>query len=310
MSVLSRPRAAKFVARLMQSATGAAAKSIARKSAARFPEFASRREELVVPTSVGPTRVTVYRPEPTDEVPPVYINLHGGGYVIAEREIDDPLCRAIAAQSGAVVLNVDYVVAPQHPFPEPSRQIQVVVRWVVEHGAEHGWDGGRLVIGGQSAGGALTAAAARTALEEGGPPIALQVLHYAPLDLTIPAGHKTSPIRKPMLRPWMGEVFDTAYAPDPSVRSDRLISPAGVADTADLTGIAPAVVIAAENDILRAESRRYADRLAEFGALLEFHEVPGADHGYDGSDDALALAAYTLIAGHVRRATGVTTSRS
>ena len=308
MSVLSRPVAAKFVARFMQAGISAGSKSIARKSAARFPEFPSRREELAVPTSMGPTRVTVYRPETSDALPAVYVNLHGGGYVLAERELDDPLCRAIAAQAGVVVLNVDYVVAPQHPFPDPSRQIQDVVHWVVEHGAEHGWDGTRLAIGGQSAGGALAAASARMALEEHGPAIALQVLHYAPLDLTIPAGEKTSPLRKPMLRPWMGEVFDTAYAPDPAVRADRLISPAGVADSADLTGIAPAVVITAGNDILLAEGKRYADRLAGFGALLEYHEVPGADHGYDGSDDALALAAYTLIAGHVRRAVGVTTT--
>lgn len=303
MSILSRPAVAGVSARLFQTVVGAASPMIARRSLARFPEFPRNTEDLVIPTSVAPARVTVYRPKPGNGVPPVFVNLHGGGYVLAGMTIDDPLCRAIAAQSGAVVLNVDYVVAPQHPFPAPSRQIQEVIAWVVEHGKEHGWDGKRLVVGGQSAGGALAAAVARLALEEKGPKIALQVLHYPPLDLSVAASTKSSPIAKPMLRPWMGEMFDSAYAPDVATRSDRLISPAGAADTADLTGIAPALVITAENDILRSEGKRYADRLKRVGALVEYREVAGADHAYDGDDDDRARVSYALIAEHVRKAT-------
>ncbi|HMS37031.1 MAG TPA: NUDIX domain-containing protein, partial [Arachnia sp.] len=130
----------------------------------------------------------------------------------------------------------------------------------------------------------------------------LQVLHYPPLDLTVPARLKHSPLRRPVLRPWMGEVFDAAYAPDPATRADRLISPASAADTADLTGIAPAVVITAANDILREEGGRYAQRLREVGALVAHREIPGADHGYDGTDDALALASYRAIGADLSRA--------
>ena len=234
---------------------------------------------------------------------PVYVNLHGGGFVLSMTDYDDPMCRALAARLGAVVLNVDYVVAPQHPFPAPPHHVYEVLQWIVDKGSGHGWDGTRLTIGGQSAGGALAAAAARLALERGEPAIALQVLHYAPLDLTVPASAKPSPIAKPMLRPWMGDVFDTCYVPDPTDRADRLVSPAGVADTADLSGIAPAVVIAAENDILHDEAWRYADRLDEAGSLVQYHEVKGADHGYDQKDDQRARSVYSMIAGHIMRAT-------
>ena len=100
----------------------------------------------------------------------------------------------------------------------------------------------------------------------------------------------------------MGEVFDSSYVPDPAQRADRLVSPAAAGDIADLDGIAPAVVIAAEFDILAAEAGRYADRLAGAGALVEFRTIAGADHGYDLDDDARCREVYTLIARHIRHA--------
>ena len=176
-----------------------------------------------------------------------------------------------------------------------------VVRWLAEHD-DHG-NGRRMTVGGQSAGGALAAAVARLSLEQGGPRLALQVLHYPPLDLATPAPDKKAAIAKPMLRPWMGEVFDSAYVPDVAARQHRLVSPASSADTADLTGIAPAVVITAEYDRLNAEGVRYAHRLDEAGALVAHHDVRGADHGYDVKDTGKARETYALIAGHVRDAT-------
>ncbi|MCZ4516484.1 alpha/beta hydrolase fold domain-containing protein, partial [Streptomyces sp. ActVer] len=173
----------------------------------------------------------------------------------------------------------------------------------------------------QSAGGGLAAAVARQALEArraghaqpaggeerngsaGVPSIALQVLHYPPLDLATDARDKRAAVAKPMLRPWMADVFDSAYVPDPRRRTDPLVSPAHPSDTADLTGIAPAFVVTAEYDLLRAEGVRYAERLREAGALLDHYDVPGADHGYDQKDAETARGVYALIAAHVRRAT-------
>jgi acetyl esterase len=303
MSFFSHPTVARSVARLMQYGTAVGARRMTRSANERLPEFPRHAETLQVPTTFGSTRITAYRPESNESVRPVYVNLHGGGFVLSLTDYDDPICRALAARSGAVVLNVEYVVAPQHPFPAPPHHVYEILQWVVGNGSAHGWDGTRLAIGGQSAGGALAAAAARLVLERGEPAIALQVLHYPPLDLTVPASAKPSPIAKPMLRPWMGEVFDNSYVPDPTDRADRLVSPAGVADTADLTGIAPAVVIAAENDILRDEARRYAERLKQVGSLVEYHEVSGADHGYDVKDDERARSVYSMMASHILRVT-------
>ncbi|MGW4867853.1 alpha/beta hydrolase [Streptomyces chartreusis] len=309
MSVLARPSVAALVAKVMQRVTVMAERRAAGRGSAsswhaRFPEYPRKVRELTIPTSIAPARATVYLPPGDEPAPPVHVNFHGGGYVMTLTEVDDPLCRLLAVEAGAVVINVDYAVAPQHPFPAPPRQAYEVVRWVAEHGVEEGWDGERLTVGGQSAGGGLAAAVARQALEEGGPSIALQVLHYPPLDLATNARDKRAAIAKPMLRPWMADVFDTSYVPDVHRRADRLVSPAHPSDTADLKGIAAALLITAEYDLLRAEGERYAERLRQAGALVEHHDVAGFDHGYDGLDDAEAREVYGLIARHLREATG------
>ncbi len=303
MSLLSSRVSVAVVSRVLQGLVGLVAKRRTPGQRARLPECPGRTSTLSIPTSVGPATVVVYRPEAGEALPPVHVNFHGGGYILRLAEDDDPQCRFLSARAGVVVVNVDYVVAPQHPFPAPPRQAYEVVEWVARHGAEHGWDGRRLTIGGQSAGGGLAAAVARQALERGGPAIALQVLHYPPLDLVTHARDKRSRIPDPVLRPWMAEVFDNAYVPDPRQRADRLVSPAHPGDTADLTGIAPALVLTPEFDLLRAEGQRYAQRLQAAGALVEWVDVPQADHGYDLRSMTKARPSYELIARQVKQAT-------
>ncbi|MER5200441.1 alpha/beta hydrolase fold domain-containing protein [Streptomyces sp. NPDC002755] len=310
MSILARPAVAAFAAKTMQGLTKLASRRTSGAGSAaawqaRFPEYPRDVSELTVPTSVAPAPVTVYAPPAgTATRPPVHVNFHGGGYIMSMPEVDDGLCRVLAAEAGVVVVNVKYVVAPQHPFPAATTQAYDIVRWVAGHGAEHGWDGRRLTVGGQSAGGGLAAAVARQSLEQGGPSIALQVLHYPPLDLATSARDKKAAVARPMLRPWLGDIFDSSYVPDPRERAHRFVSPAHASDTAGLEGIAPALVITAEYDLLRNEAVRYAERLDEAGALVEHHDIAGADHGYDTKDDERARTAYALIARHLRQATG------
>ena len=300
MSVLARPAVAALAAKGFQRLVRLSER---RSSPVRFPEFPRNTRELTIPTSIGPARAVVYSPADSDERPPVYVNFHGGGYILSLTELDDPLCRYLAAEAGVVVVNVDYAVAPQHRFPEPPHQAFEVVQWVAGHGTEQGWDATRLSIGGQSAGGGLAAAVARQALEQGGPALALQVLHYPPLDLATRFKDKGTPIKGSELRPWMAEIFNSSYVPDPQDRTDRLVSPAHPTDTADLTGIAPALVITAQFDLLRPEAERYAERLRAAKALVQLHDVTGADHGYDVRNDEKAREVYALIAAQVRQST-------
>lgn len=306
MSIFAQPGMASLAARAMQRFVVAARRAGRGAEAAafgRFPECPRDTRELTIPNSIAPARAVVYLPAVGGAPPPVHVNFHGGGFVMPLTEMDDAFCRYLAANAGVAVINVDYALAPQYPFPAPPHQAFEVVRWVASHGGEHGWDGSRLCVGGHSAGGSLAAAVARQSFEQGGPSIALQVLHYPPLDLATSAKDKHAAIAKPMLRPWMGEIFNGSYLPDLSRRTDRLVSPANPADTVDLRGIAPAVIVTAEFDLLNAEGTRYAERLREAGALVEHHDVPNADHGYDVRDADKARQVYALIAEHVRRAT-------
>jgi len=309
MPILDRPFAARPAASLMQHAVAIATKLMQREASGtsspynRLREYPRRTRELSIPTSVAPAPVVIYTPEASKQRPAVHVNFHGGGFVLPQHGYDDPLCRFLAAEAGVVVIDVDYVVAPQHPFPAPTQQAFEVVKWVAAHGVEQGWDGSRLTVGGQSAGGSLAAAVARQALEQGGPALALQVLHYPALDLLTPRRAKRSSIARPMLRPWMCDVFDNSYVPDRAQRADRLVSPANPLDTANLTGIAPAVVITPEQDILHLEAKRYAERLQRHAALVAYHEIPNVDHSYDMKDFSLAREVYALIAQHIQRAT-------
>jgi acetyl esterase len=129
------------------------------------------------------------------------------------------------------------------------------------------------------------------------------VLHDPPLDLGVAPADKHSPLAKTVVTPEMAETFDDAYAPTRELRLHRLVSPANEADTADLTGIAPALIITPVNDTLHDEAVPYANRLAKVGALIERIDVPDADHGYDMNDRAKAATSYARIAVAVRAAT-------
>jgi len=300
VSILSRRPVADIVARMFAAAVRPSA-----KPGVRFPEIPGDTTEISIGTRHGPAAATIYRPQASTGRPGVYVNVHGGGFVVGHREQDDPWCRYLAAHANVVVLNTDYVLAPHKRFPAPIEQIYDVLRWA--SAPERDWDGSRLCIGGQSAGGSLSAAVSRMALENGGPAIALQMLHYPPLDIVTPTADKPSPLRsKAVLQPWMGEVFDTAYIPDRGQRRDRLASPAWGTNADDITGIAQALVVTAEYDRLRDEARRYADKLEAVGSLAEYIEVRGVDHGYNIMSDATEVTRqmYDLIAGHVRRAIG------
>jgi acetyl esterase len=299
VSILSVPVVADTVARVF-----AATVNPAPNAAVRFPELQSRTSKVTIPTRHGPVSAAVYHPLASATRPAVYVNVHGGGFVVGHPEQDDPWCRYLTAHAGVAVINPDYVLAPRYRFPAAPHQIYDIVCWAAD--PDRDWDGRRLCVGGQSAGGNLSAAAARLALENRGPHIALQVLHYAPLDLVTPTRDKPSTAgHRAVMKPWMGEVFDTAYIPESAQRRDRLASPAW-GDNADrIAGIAPALVVTAEHDRLRDEARTYAERLDAVGSLAQYYDVVGVDHAYNLMSEATDVTrrTYAHIAEHVARAT-------
>jgi acetyl esterase len=300
LSILSIPLIADTLARLF-----AAVVDTTPNDDLRFPEITGRTTAARVPTRHGPIPATIY--QPPDEAPPtpaVYVNVHGGGFVVGHPEQDDPWCRYLAARAKVIVVSPDYALAPRRRFPVAAEQIYDVLRWAAA--SERPWDGGRLFVGGQSAGGNLSAAAARLALENGGPLVKLQVLHYAPLDLVTRAKDKHAAAgRNAVLRPWMGDIFDTAYIPNTKQRGDRLASLAWGTNGDNIFGIAPALVITAEFDRLHDEAAAYARKLDAAGSLVDYHDAAGVDHGYNilGDSKDITRRMYDFIADHVASAT-------
>ncbi|WP_406492469.1 alpha/beta hydrolase [Streptomyces sp. NBC_01604] len=267
----------------------------------RFTDIPKRTESLQVETGAGPVTCTVYRPpattDSTDALAPVYVNFHGGGFVVARPEQDDHICRYIAAKAGCVVINVDYAVSPQRPFPAPVTQAYDVTAWVAENGPANGWDGSRLAVGGHSAGASLTAAVCRTARDRGTFTPRLQIIDSAPLDQVADPAAKHSPIAKPLLTPHLMRVFTAAYVPDSADRAHPLVSP-GLAD--DLAGLPPALVITAEHDRLRDEGDAYAKALDAAGVPVTHRVFEGVDHYFThtgpvpAGKEAIELMAATL----------------
>ncbi|MFF4033619.1 alpha/beta hydrolase [Streptomyces sviceus] len=267
----------------------------------RFTDIPARTETLRVETGAGPVTCTVYRPPATTATPaPVYVNFHGGGFVVARPEQDDHICRYIAATAGCVVINVDYAVAPQRPYPAPVTQAYDVTAWVAENGAANGWDGSRLAVGGHSAGANLTAAVCRLARERGTFSPRLQIIDSAPLDQVADPATKRSLVAKPLLTPQLMRIFTAAYVPDPADLAHPLVSPA-LAD--DLAGLPPALVVTAENDRLRDEGDAYAKALEAAGVPVTHRVFEGVDHYFTHAGPVAAgKEAIDLMAGTLRDA--------
>ena len=245
-----------------------------------LPEVAMRTtEEKVVPTAYGPAKVTFYWPVAVTNDPlPVYVNFHGGGFMLGYPQQDDLLCRYLAHHAQCLVINVDYILAPEHPFPAPVLQSYEVVKWVAEQGASLGYDASRLAIGGHSAGGSLAAAVALLVKEQQEFPLALQILDYPSLNIAERSRDKhVVPGRKQVLSVELTAFFKHVYAPCPTDWANPLASPL-LAD--DLTGLAPALIITAEYDLLRDDGNAYAEKLRQFGVPVTHREFQGVDHAF------------------------------
>ena len=205
---------------------------------------------------------------------------HGGGFVFGDLEVSDARCALLCADLDAVVVSVDYRLAPEHPFPAAVEDVFTAVAWVADHARELGIDPARVAVGGSSAGATLAAAVALMARDRGGPPLALQVLWQPATDDRCESPSSRRVVDPRVLhRQVQKEIWDHYLGP---AGTRGPVSPyAAPARAADLTGLPPAVVAVAEHDPLRDEGRAYADRLRSSGVGTRLLEVPGAFHGFE-----------------------------
>jgi acetyl esterase len=200
---------------------------------------------------------------------------HGGGFVFCDLDTHDGICRAMANGVGAIVVSVDYRLAPESRWPAAAEDVYAVVAWAAEHASELGGDAGRIVVAGDSAGGNLAAVAALIARERGGPALAAQLLLYP----VIAADFETDSYRE-----FATGHFNTRAAMqwywDQYVAVEDRDHPHASPLRAELAGLPPAVVVTAGCDPLCSEGDAYANALAAEGVPVTHRQYDGAIHGF------------------------------
>lgn len=238
----------------------------------RVTDYPVRRVTELTPPAHP--RMRVY--EPFEEGPhPVIVYFHGGGWVMGDLEMHDATCRALC-RGGFVVVNVDYRLAPEHPFPAASDDAVDAIRWAAEHVSEFSGDPQTLIAAGSSAGANLVVSAALR-LRETGPRISRTALVYPVLDSRMDT-HSFQQFASGfhLSRPQM-EWYWRQYVPDDDERRDPFASPA---HAPSIAGMPPALVFTAELDPLRDEGEQYAQRLRAEGIDAEVVRWPGQIHGF------------------------------
>jgi acetyl esterase/lipase len=234
------------------------------------------------------------------------VQIHGGGFVIGSVEAEHAGSVLTAVDTGAVLVSVDYRLAPEHPYPAGLHDCYAALSFLHAEAGAFGVDPERIALTGASAGGGLAAATALLARDRGGPPICFQMLHIPELDdrLETPSMRRfvDSPLwNRPLaVKSWEFYLGDLAGTDDVPIY-------AAPARASDLSGLPPAYVSTAENDPLRDEGIAYALGMLQAGVSVELHQFPGTFHG----SALVTRAAVSRRAGQeasvvLRRALGVT----
>ena len=220
--------------------------------------------------------IRVYRPRPGGSSP-LLVYFHGGGWVIGSLASHDGLCRALANAAGCVVVAVDYRLAPEHRFPCAPEDAYAATRWAVEHATELGADPARVAVGGDSAGGNLTAVVTHLARDRGGPALRFQLLIYPATDATLSMPSMRENADGYLLTADDMRWFYGHYLRTPADAADPLVSPLRAARCA---GLPPALVVTAGFDPLRDEGEAYAAKLREAGIPVTLRRYDGMIHGF------------------------------
>jgi acetyl esterase len=260
-------------------------------------------EDREVPGPEGAIPIRVYHPS-EGEAQPAVVFFHGGCWLMGDIRTHDAYCRTLARRSGAMVVSVDYRLAPEHKYPAAAEDAYTATRWVTEHADTIGADPERIAVMGDSAGGNLAAVVALMARERGGPPLAFQLLVYPITDFNLDTpsyrenGTGFHLTRDDMIWCWGHYLSNEleGYHPYASpLRAD------------DFLGLPPALILTAEYDPLRDEGEAYARKLKDAGVPVRLKRYDGMIHGFVRRTDLLDKAREALddVASALREALGI-----
>ncbi|MSO91542.1 MAG: alpha/beta hydrolase [Acetobacteraceae bacterium] len=225
----------------------------------------------------GSLPLRIYTPIGTGPFP-IITFFHGSGFVVCSLDTHDAICRNLCGGSDAVVVSVDYRLAPEHKFPAAPDDCLFATRWIAEHAAELGGDAARIVVAGDSAGGNLAAVTALRIRDEGGPKLAGQLLIYPVTDYHAPGtpSYAENAEGYGLSRAGMAW-FWHHYLADPK---DAMHPHASPLRAENLAGLPPTLVYSAEYDVLRDEAEMYAHKLRQAGVAVREQRWEGVNHGF------------------------------
>ncbi len=252
-----------------------------------------RVEDRAIPGPAGPIRVRLYWPEENGREAatalPAIAYYHGGGHVIGSLDTHDLIARNLCHGAEAVVLSIDYRMGPEHKFPAAVEDLFAALEWLDANAASLGADPERLGVHGDSAGGNLAAVVALMARDRGAPRLRLQSLVYPVADYTLSApSYETYAEGYGLLTRAAMQWFQRHYLRSPADAEDWRASPIRATN---LAGLAPAIVVTAQCDVLHDDGANYAEALRRAGVPVEYREYPGMVHAFFGMvpvvDDAM-----------------------
>lgn len=266
----------------------------------------ARVENREIPGPAGPIRVRLYWPEAGSSEGggpvPAIAYYHGGGHVIGSLDTHDLIARNLCHGAGALVMSVDYRMGPEHRFPAAVEDSFAALEWLHANAAGLGADPDRLGVHGDSAGGNLAAVTALLARDRGGPRLRLQSLVYPVADYTLGArSYETYAEGYGLLTRAAMQWFQRHYLRSPEDAEDWRASPIRAPS---LAGVAPAIVVTAECDVLHDDGANYAEALRRAGVPVEYREYPGMIHAFFGMVPAVddAMSAQRAVWDAFRRA--------
>ena len=223
--------------------------------------------------------LNIMRPKGVKGILPVFVFLHGGGWIIGDYPTHKRMMRDLVLGSGAVGVFVNYTRTPEAQYPKAINESYAATKWVSEHGAEINVDGKRLALVGNSAGGNLAAVVSIMAKERKGPAIKTAILMWPTTDTDFTTGSfKSFGADRFLTVPFMEKLYDL-YVPDHSKRNDIYVSPL-IASLDQLKGLPPTLIQVAENDVLRDEGEAYGRKLLEAGVLATTVRYNGVIHDF------------------------------
>jgi acetyl esterase len=253
-----------------------------------------RVENRVIDGPAGAIAIRIYWP-PTGSVSPVVLYFHGGGFVVGDLDTHDGTARQHAVGAEAIVVSVDYRLAPEHPYPAAVEDAWAATQWVASHGSGIGADPARMGVAGDSAGGTIAAVIAQRARDNGGPTIAFQLLWYPSTlwDSSLPSF--TENAAAPILDRSAVAAFSRWYAGEVDLSDPPTDMAPGRAE--NLAGLPPAYIGVAGHDPLRDDGIRYGELLAAAGVAVEVHNAETLVHGYLGYAGVVPAATAALDRG-------------